>query len=218
MQNTSVTNGAERVGEGGAGGGATAPDGADGIGARVAGRRRARQLSVSELARRVGVTPSLISQIERGQSRPSVATLFGLAQALGVSVDSFFRDDRVTAAEGREGVWRPAGESDPAAEATAPGRHRPDRHFVPREARDVLEIEGGVSWERLTPGPLMLEGRLDIYVGFECYQLQPGDSIYFPSSLPHRYVNPSDRTARAVTAILREDHGSSPPSTDKEKT
>jgi quercetin dioxygenase-like cupin family protein len=177
-----------------------------------------------------------------------VATLFGLAQALGVSVDSFFRDDRVTAAEGREGAWRPAGESDPAAEATAPGRHRPDRHFVPREARDVLEIEGGVSWERLTPGPLeeleflelvyapgaqsneklyrhpgsemvlMLEGRLDIYVGFECYQLQPGDSIYFPSSLPHRYVNPSDRTARAVTAILREDHGSSPPSTDKEKT
>src|ERR1039457_6236424 len=53
------------------------------------GRRRKR---VVELAREVGVTPSLISQIERGQSRPSVSTLFAMAQALEVPVDAFFRE------------------------------------------------------------------------------------------------------------------------------
>jgi transcriptional regulator with XRE-family HTH domain len=54
------------------------------IGARLAVHRTRRAMKVSELARHVGVSPSLISQIERGQSRPSVSTLFGLAEALDV--------------------------------------------------------------------------------------------------------------------------------------
>ena len=61
------------------------------IGRRLALHRGRRGLRVAELAREVGVTPSLISQIERGQSRPSVSTLFALAQALDVPVDAFFR-------------------------------------------------------------------------------------------------------------------------------
>ena len=62
------------------------------IGRRLAGYRAQRGLRVAELAREVRVTPSLISQIERGQSRPSVSTLFALAQALNVPVDAFFRE------------------------------------------------------------------------------------------------------------------------------
>src|SRR5829696_6322505 len=64
-----------------------------GIGDRLARLRTERGVKVSALAREVGVSPSLISQIERGQSRPSVSTLFELAQALDVSVDAFFRDE-----------------------------------------------------------------------------------------------------------------------------
>ena len=60
------------------------------VGERVASYRKDRQLKVSELARMVGVSPSLISQIERGQSQPSVATLFALAESLDVPVDAFF--------------------------------------------------------------------------------------------------------------------------------
>jgi len=56
---------------------------------------------------------------------------------------------------------------------------------------------------------LVLEGRFEIHVGFEPYLLEEGDSILFPSSLPHRYVNPTDETARAVTVILRDGVGSS---------
>jgi quercetin dioxygenase-like cupin family protein len=51
---------------------------------------------------------------------------------------------------------------------------------------------------------LLLSGRLDIYVGFERHELEPGDSIQFPSSYPHRYVNPMDEEARAVTVILHD--------------
>jgi transcriptional regulator with XRE-family HTH domain/quercetin dioxygenase-like cupin family protein len=222
-----------------------------GIGDRLARLRGERGVKVSALARAIGVSPSLISQIERGQSRPSVATLFDLAQALDVPVDAFFRDGVPTATEERA----PTEESAPAAPApvraapisavtaralgaaerpvAVPDRPR-HRYVVRSGERDVIEIEGGVRWESLTPRPLdeleflelvyeggaessprlyrhpgtemvvMLSGRLDIHVGFERFELHPGDSIHFPSSMPHRYVNPTDETARAVTVILHD--------------
>src|SRR5262245_33701678 len=116
------------------------------VGERVAGYRNERQLKVSELARMVGVSPSLISQIERDQSQPSVSTLFALAEALEVPVDAFFAKDDEN------------GASRPRSRATAPrdgagDAERPDtdvRYVVRRDARAAIDIEGGVRWERLT--------------------------------------------------------------------
>jgi transcriptional regulator with XRE-family HTH domain len=210
-----------------------AADAASGLGPRVAAHRARRGVKVSALARQVGVSPSLISQIERGQSRPSVSTLFALAEALEVPVDAFFRDsapapdpDAAGAPHPRDAVEGDAGGTHPAG-----GAHR---YVVRRGERAAIDIEGGVRWERLTPTQLpdlefmelvyapgaeshsalylhpgmemvlLLSGRMDIYVGFDRYALAPGDSICFPSTTPHRYVNPGDETARAVTVILPE--------------
>lgn len=199
---------------------------AAGIGRRLAAYRVARGLRVADLAREVGVTASLISQIERGQSRPSVSTLFALAQALDLPVDAFFREQPPA---GGPAPSLPAG-----AAAQRPGQpaNPAGRYVVRRGARAVIDIEGGVRWERLTrttldhldffelvyepgaeshprqythPGTemvLVMTGCLEITVGFDSYRLEPGDSIDFPSSMPHRYVNPGSQTARAVTAIL----------------
>jgi DNA-binding XRE family transcriptional regulator/quercetin dioxygenase-like cupin family protein len=197
-------------------------------------------MRVAELAREVGVTPSLISQIERGMSRPSVSTLFAIAQALDVPVDAFFREPQPPAAAaaqpdgppGRAGADGPGG----AGRGRSPAGPGPaaagGRYAVRRGGRAVIDIEGGVRWERLTrstldhldffelvyepgaeshprqythPGTemvLVMSGCLEITIGFERYLLEPGDSIDFPSSMPHRYVNPSAQTARAVTVIL----------------
>jgi len=230
--------------------GERAPAGGDlagDIGRRLAAHRAQRGMRVAELAREVGVTPSLISQIERGMSRPSVSTLFGIAQALDVPVDAFFREPQPPAApaaqpdgspgpggaDGVDGAGDPGGAGDGRAaagpdQATAAG----GRYAVRRGGRAVIDIEGGVRWERLTrntldhldffelvyepgaeshprqfthPGTemvLVMSGCLEITIGFERYLLEPGDSIDFPSSMPHRYVNPSAQTARAVTVIL----------------
>jgi transcriptional regulator with XRE-family HTH domain len=200
-------------------------DAASGLGGRLAAHRARRGVKVSALARQVGVSPSLISQIERGQSRPSVSTLFALAEALEVPVDAFFRDG--------EPERRPeAGASPAPREDEPPGAHGRDRHLVRRAERAAIDIEGGVRWERLTPTQLddvefleliyppgaeshsalylhsgmemvlVLSGRMEIFVGFDHYELGPGDSIAFPSTTPHRYVNSTDETARAVTVIL----------------
>jgi transcriptional regulator with XRE-family HTH domain/quercetin dioxygenase-like cupin family protein len=209
---------------------------ADEIGGRVAAYRAQRGTKVSELARQVGVSPSLISQIERGQSRPSVSTLFAMSEALGVPVDAFFRASGEDPQPARHG--QPVAPAEPGASGAAAAQGPGDHRYVVRKGhRAALDIEGGVRWERLTPstldrveflelvyGPhaesnptlyrhpgtemvLMLSGRLDIYVGFDRHELDPGDSIHFPSSLPHRYVNPTDETARAVTVILHDEHG-----------
>jgi transcriptional regulator with XRE-family HTH domain len=180
-------------------------------------------MSMSALARAIGVSPSMISQIERGQTLPSVETLFALAHALGASVDTFFENGPATslAADGLS-TTRPRSEA-----TSADGRL-----VVPKEARATIAIHGGIRWERLTPRAmedfefleliyepgaessehlyphpgyemvLVLSGRFEIQVGFEHYTLDPGDSIAFDSSLPHRYVNPLSQESRAVTTIL----------------
>jgi len=222
---------------------------AGGIGRRLAAHRGRRGMRVAELAREVGVTPSLISQIERGLSRPSVSTLFAIAQALDVPVDAFFREPQPAPAAARPG--EPSGAGGPGdagggLPAGGPGQGPPaeGRYLVRRGGRAVIDIEGGVRWERLTrstldhldffelvyepgaeshprqythPGTemvLVMSGCLEITVGFERYLLEPGDSIDFPSSMPHRYVNPAAETARAVTVILYDcpgEAGQAPP-------
>ena len=203
------------------------------IGRRLAAYRAERGLRVAELAREIGVTPSLISQIERGQSRPSVSTLFALAQALDVPVDAFFREAAAASPPAAAGQPQPT---------PGPDRHLAEARYVVRQGnRATIDIEGGVRWERLTPetmahldffelvyGPgaesnptlyshpgtemvLMLTGRLDISVGFETYRLGPGDSMEFPSSLPHRYANPDHAEARAVTVIMYDCPAGGPP-------
>ena len=202
------------------------------IGRRLAAHRGQRGMRVAELAREVGVTPSLISQIERGMSRPSVSTLFAIAQALDVPVDAFFREPPPGAAGAPAGGPDGPGEAGRSPAGPAQPSLADGRYVVRRGGRAVIDIEGGVRWERLTrstldhldffelvyepgaeshprqythPGTemvLVMSGCLEITIGFERYRLEPGDSIDFPSSMPHRYVNPGTETARAVTVIL----------------
>jgi DNA-binding XRE family transcriptional regulator/quercetin dioxygenase-like cupin family protein len=223
------------------------------IGRRLAAHRAQRGMRVAELAREVGVTPSLISQIERGLSRPSVSTLFAIALALQVPVDAFFREPpQAVAASPVPVPSERGGTADSGPARAGPGSARPQarpgqappaadgRYVVRRGGRAAIDIEGGVRWERLTrstldhldffelvyqpgaeshprqythPGTemvLVMSGCLEITVGFEQYRLEPGDSIDFPSSMPHRYVNPSTETARAVTVILYDCPGGVP--------
>lgn len=219
--------------------------GAADIGTRLGAHRTRRGLRVSALAGLVGVSPSLISQIERGHSRPSVSTLFALSEALEVPVDAFFRGDTELAMDHAPvalDVLPAAASEDSAPEVD----RRTNRYVVRRHDRDTIDIEGGVRWERLTPAPLadvdfmlleyapyaesnptayrhpglemlvVLSGRLEITVGFERHDLGPGDSICFPSTEPHRYVNPTDETSRAVTVILPD--GTSSGSTTNRRT
>src|SRR3954449_6025126 len=63
-----------------------------GIGDRLRAERQRKGMTVREIARRVKVSPSLISQIERGKVNPSVSTLWGLVTVLGVTMSDLFSE------------------------------------------------------------------------------------------------------------------------------
>ena len=197
-----------------------------GLGPRLRLAREERRLSVRELARRIGCSASLISQIERGVSVPSVGVLYSLATELGSSLDYLlFGSDQ-------------AQRADQAPQAAAQVCHVPG--IVQRaDGRKIIDLASGVRWERLTPGTdamadflevvyspgghstderrplrhdgreygLIISGTLQANVGFESYELGPGDSIAFDSSTPHEYLNKTGEPVHAIWVVVHTEPG-----------
>jgi len=186
------------------------------VGSRLRQERERRGVSLRELARRVGVSPSLVSQIELDRVNPSVSTLYALVTELGMTMSDVFGDD------------------------TQPGprvvRERLDGHGLAATpgTRSVINLASGVRWERLTPHsdpdveflyvvyPVGAEscpedalvthggreygyvtsGTLGVQVGFDEYQLGPRASIAFDSSSPHRLWTVGDEPVHAVWVVI----------------
>ena len=200
----------------GHGGGAPC-DGVELLGARLRAARVDRSLGVRELARLVDCSASLISQIESGRARPSVATLYALGTALGVSLDVLLG----TTPSG------PAGTGVPSAPSSEP---EGSLVVLRAAARRRIDLARGVGWQLLTPVPerdiefmevrydpgggagehdhairhsgreycLVLEGFLSAQLCFDEYLLGPGDSMAFESAVPHRFWNGGLAPVRAV--------------------
>jgi transcriptional regulator with XRE-family HTH domain len=108
-------------------------------------------VSIRSLARDIGVSPSLISQIETDKSSPSVSTLYALTTALGISIEDVFG----------EPVPVPPPATVPAAPASNPNGSRtsarqgfaePQRRVGPvvrGDDRETLHLDSGVTWELL---------------------------------------------------------------------
>jgi transcriptional regulator with XRE-family HTH domain len=197
--------------------------------------REAREqagLSLRQLARRLEISPSALSQIETGKSRPSVRTLYALVSGLNLSLDELFDNP----AGDREGGRRAPGDGGGAharsrdavspPPAGGPVLHADDRAW--------LDLDSGVRWERLTaehdplvdflhvtyePGGasnprnslvrhagreygVVLSGAIDVTVGFETYRCEPGDSISFSSDEPHLLANNTKEPATAIWFVV----------------
>ena len=185
------------------------------IGPRLRTARERRGLSLRELAKAVQLSPSLISQIETGKARPSVGSLYALTSALGLSIDKLFVET-----DGASTAARAPVETE---EATL---------VVRGTSRKAIELESGVRWERLTaashpdvdflfveyaPGGsshatmtrhagkeygFIISGVLTVTVNFDDYVLNPGDSIAFPSTTPHRLWNAGEEPVHAIWAVV----------------
>src|SRR5947208_1508671 len=102
------------------------------VGGRLRAERERLQISLRELAWRVGVSPSLVSQIELDRVNPSVSTLYALVTELGMTMSEVFGDSR-------------------PGERAAPQLPGADGLAERPETRRVINLASGVRWERLTP-------------------------------------------------------------------
>lgn len=124
----------------------------DHLGARLKELRQNAGLSLRELARQADVSPSLVSQIENGKSRPSVSTLYSFAQLLNVSVDELFDTDQSVPAAEPDPAGGPTGVHDPA-NAWHPSEYATRISVVHPSHRPHLRMAEGVDWERLAATP-----------------------------------------------------------------
>lgn len=184
------------------------------LGAEVRQERERREVSLRAMARRLGVSPSHLSLIERGRLRPSVEILWRIVSELDLSLDSLLN----VAGQGRA-ARAPADVDSPVQRAGA---------------RRRVKLAHGVSWQRLTPVfdrnvdfvfveygvgaassqnkglyshggreyGYVVSGRLGIAIGEEEHVLEPGDSISFEAERPHRQWAVGDEPVRAVWFVF----------------
>lgn len=187
------------------------------IGRRLRELRAARGLSLRQLAKEIGASPSLLSQVENGKVTPSVDTLYVLARALGVPVASFFGEAADAGAIDARGAW-----------------------LVRAGARQRIILQHGITWENLLPHEeaglrfmeiryppgahsgdqmlrhpgrdlfVVLDGELTFRVGFAEHRLGPGDSISFADFQPHQLRNAAKGEARAIVCVIGDEEGHRP--------
>jgi transcriptional regulator with XRE-family HTH domain len=138
------------------------------VGHRLRQARVGRGVSLRALAREVGVSASLISQIETGKSQPSVSTLYAMTSALGISVEHVFADQPVAVEPGPERT-EPAGGATNGGLLDVLGAARGHRFgpLVRPSQRQVLALDSGVTWERLGHLP-------ETHVDFLLITYEPG--------------------------------------------
>ncbi len=177
----------------------TAPD----IGTVIHNLRREANLTLDELSRRSGVSKSMLSQIERNQSNPTFATVWGLTQALGVSLEDVL----------------PGASEKPAVEVIS-------EHQIPviRSADGKCHLKilgpigmaGKMEWYEVlveAGGALISEpheegtiehlsltaGKLAVEFGGQAHELSAGETIRYPADQPHAIYN---RGGKDATALL----------------
>lgn len=179
------------------------------VGHRVHALREGLNLSLRELADRCGVSAPMLSQVERGETSPTLNVAARIASGLELSLSQFLRLDEthhvvvVRHDECRRGACAGAGHAYELLTPPLPGQRveLSEHHLNPGAttggAGDPPIHEPG-SRETAT----LYSGKLDLVIDGERHSLDKGDSVTFDADLSHHFENPGDREAvfLAVTA------------------
>jgi transcriptional regulator with XRE-family HTH domain len=175
------------------------------IGREIRGLRKARGLTLTELAEKSGLSIGYLSLVERDRATPSINALHAISRALGVTISWFF-DANAAPVEERGYVVRRA--------------RRRRLEFSAGIVDELLSpsLEGSLELlsSRFPPGAssgdapythngeeagVIVRGTLELWVDGKHFVLKAGDSFGFPSSLPHRYCNPGSEETEVIWAI-----------------
>lgn len=173
------------------------------IGERLRELREARNISMRALATRSGLSANALSMIERGKASPSVSTLYKLADALGISITSFFGSD----ADRKQVVFLKADERPRVSFTHGLFEGLGGQNFVGRIEPFVLTLESNAN-----SGPrsmahtghefvFCLRGELEYQVERQIYRLSAGDSLLFAAHLKHRWKNVGSTVVTALILI-----------------
>jgi transcriptional regulator with XRE-family HTH domain len=180
---------------------------ADGtVGARVKTLREAMDLSLRDLAERSGVSAPMLSQVERGDTSPTLAVAEKIAAGLDLTLSQLLRldEDRhvvvVRAGKGRTRRRRghrleeltpplPGQRADVSVHTLAPG--------AATGAPDDPPIHEPGSRETT----VVVEGTAELFIDGQRHELHEGDSVTFDADLPHHFENNGETDARLIAVV-----------------
>ena len=180
------------------------------IGPRIRALRDAMELSLRDLADRSGVSAPMLSQVERGETSPTLAVAARIASGLELTLSQLLRlDEGATVAIVRPADRRP-GTSDPASGHQAeiltpplPGqRAELSRHVLSPGAKTGGPGDPPMHEPGSRESALVQDGRVVLQIDGERYELAAGDCVTFDADLPHHFENPglSDAVLLAVVS------------------
>jgi transcriptional regulator with XRE-family HTH domain len=176
-----------------------------GIGEKVRALRLRKKMGLVELGKHTGLSPALLSKIERGRLFPTLPTLLRIALVFSVGLDYFFagarekpiavisrRAERVRLpdrAGTRDAAYRFESLDYPATERRFNSYYA---EFASTSDKQKPHDHSGVEFI------YMLEGTLALKIGEDHYELEEGDTMYFDSTVPHSYRRAGGRTCAAI--------------------
>ncbi len=185
------------------------------IGERIRSLRKAKGLSIAEVAEQSGIAESTISGIERHMVSPPLGNIVSLAKVFGVAVGDFFGDsgdspycivrsgDRKTVSRFNSSEGRAGGYSYQSL-----GQQKKNRHMEPF----LVTITPSDSAEQAEPNQhigeeilFILEGHVEITLLDKTEILNPGDSIYYDSTMPHAVSCHGREPATLLAVIYAKD-------------
>jgi len=178
------------------------------VGRQTRAFRRQKGLTISQLAKEVGISNGMLSKIENGQTAPSLQTLKALSQALGVPLTALFMGFEET----REAMHIKSGEGVEADRAGTRSGHQysllgniAGSSGVSVEPYLILLTEESDVFPTFQHDGMeflyMLEGRLEYRHGREKYLLETGDSLIFDADAPHGPEKMLELPARYLSII-----------------
>jgi transcriptional regulator with XRE-family HTH domain len=178
------------------------------IGARVRALREAMDLSLRDLADRSGVSAPMLSQVERGETSPTLAVASRIASGLELRLSQLLRLDEdgavtvVRARERRKGGTRAAGHRYELLTPPLPGQ----RAELSRHMLEPGAATGGAGDPPMhEPGSretaLVEAGPVVLVCDGERHDLAPGDCVTFDADLPHHFENPGDERAVLLAVV-----------------
>jgi transcriptional regulator with XRE-family HTH domain len=175
------------------------------MGSKIKKLRKAKELSLKAVSEKVGLSPSLLSQIENDKVTPSIATLFKIANFLGKKT-SFFLDDYTEERQVESPVVK---KKERTILHSKNSRIRyellnPKLSNAKVEFLEVIVEKGCETGTYTHDGEeygIILTGKLEVILDGNHYILSRGDSIAFDSSRPHGFRNLSRGETRVIWAI-----------------
>jgi transcriptional regulator with XRE-family HTH domain len=177
------------------------------VGPRVRALREGMALSLRDLATRSGVSAPMLSQVERGETSPTLAVASRIAGGLELSLSQLLRLDEgetvavVRSSERRRGGGS-AGHAYEVLTPPLPGQ----RAEVSMHVLEPGSATGGTDDPPMHEAgaretAVVTEGRLRLVCGEMAYDLETGDSVTFDADLPHRFENPDGAEARFFAVV-----------------